>query len=320
MANIDRYLKAATRQNTRVTYQSAIRHFEEDWGGLLPATANNVAEYLAEYADKLAFSSLKTRVSALARWHQDQGFPDPTDSPLVKAVLKGIRAEHPHRPKQASPISIEQLQQLDEWFQQQLSCQRKNPSVYMQLLRNRALLYLGFWRAFRSEELCRIDVADIEFRHYGEMAIYLDRSKGDRRQIGKTYPVPALKALCPVAASRQWLDESGIVNGPMFRKIDRWGNLHAEAMHPNSLGKLIRKLFKSAGIAGFEVFTSHSLRRGFATWAASNGWDTKTLMAYVGWRDAQTALKYVESRDPFASMRALSGKSVTFDTTETLPE
>jgi hypothetical protein len=35
MPAIDRYLEAATRENTRRSYQSAIRHFEVDWGGFL---------------------------------------------------------------------------------------------------------------------------------------------------------------------------------------------------------------------------------------------------------------------------------------------
>ena len=47
MADIDRYLQAATRYHTRRSYQSAIRHFEQEWGGFLPASADSVARYLA---------------------------------------------------------------------------------------------------------------------------------------------------------------------------------------------------------------------------------------------------------------------------------
>jgi integrase len=45
--------------------------------------------------------------------------------------------------------------------------------------------------------------------------------------------------------------------------------------------------------------SGHSLRRGFANWATSNGWDLKTLMAYVGWKNVQSAMRYVEAADPF---------------------
>ncbi|WP_257983877.1 hypothetical protein [Ralstonia mannitolilytica] len=54
MADIDRYLQAATRDHTRRSYQSAIRHFEQEWGGFLPASADSVARYLAEHAQTLS--------------------------------------------------------------------------------------------------------------------------------------------------------------------------------------------------------------------------------------------------------------------------
>ena len=38
----------------------------------------------------------------------------------------------------------------------------------------------------------------------------------------------------------------------------------------------------------------HSLRRGFATWANSHGWDVKDLMEYVGWKDATSAMRYID--------------------------
>ncbi|AYK26714.1 hypothetical protein PA34_011325 [Pseudomonas aeruginosa] len=41
-------------------------------------------------------------------------------------------------------------------------------------------------------------------------------------------------------------------------------------------------MLQRAGIPA-ELYTSHSLRRGFA--ATANGWDIKALMTYVGWKD-----------------------------------
>ena len=74
MANsIDQYLNAAERENTRRSYASDIRHFEEEWGGFLPATIDSVARYLAEHAESLSLNTLKRRLAALSRWHQDQG-------------------------------------------------------------------------------------------------------------------------------------------------------------------------------------------------------------------------------------------------------
>jgi len=41
------------------------------------------------------------------------------------------------------------------------------------------------------------------------------------------------------------------------------------------------------------------LLRGFATWENTQGWDTKSLMECVGWKDVQSAMRYIEVPDPF---------------------
>ena len=107
MNTIDNYIHAATRDNTRQSYQSAIRHFETEWGGFLPATANSVAKYLVDYAGLLSINTLKQRLAALAQWHIEQGFPDPTKTPIVRKVIKGIQTLHPAQEKRAKPFQIE---------------------------------------------------------------------------------------------------------------------------------------------------------------------------------------------------------------------
>ena len=57
MNRVDRYLDAAERANTRKSYESALRHFEDAWKGFLPATAESVARYLSDYAVSLAINT-----------------------------------------------------------------------------------------------------------------------------------------------------------------------------------------------------------------------------------------------------------------------
>ena len=65
--------------------------------------------------------------------------------------------------------------------------------------------------------------------------MYLPRSKGDRENLGQTYQAPALLKLCPVQAYIDWITEAALVRGPVFRSIDRWGNLSEEGLHANSI-------------------------------------------------------------------------------------
>lgn len=119
MKDVGRYLQAGTRENTRRSYQSAIEHFEVTWGGFLPTTSDSIVRYLVDYADSLSLSTLKQRLAALAQWHITQGFPDPTKTPTVRQVLKGIRTLHPAQTKQAAPLQLRHLEQAVQWLNQE---------------------------------------------------------------------------------------------------------------------------------------------------------------------------------------------------------
>lgn len=301
MSDIDRYITAATRDNTRRSYRTAIEHFEVSFGGFLPATSDSVARYLASYAGVLSVNTLKLRLSALAQWHTSQGFVDPTKAPVVRQVLKGIRALHPAQEKQAEPLQLGDLQQVIESLDAQ-ACQAADVQDHGQVMRCRrdaALILLGFWRGFRSDELCRLQVEHVKAVSGAGITLYLPRSKSDREFTGRSFQTPALQRLCPVQAYLDWVECAALEHGPVFRSIDRWGNLGEEGLHANSVITLLRQAFERAGIKA-DAYSSHSLRRGFATWAQQNGWDLKSLMTYVGWKDMKSAMRYIES-SPFGA-------------------
>ncbi|OLF53369.1 recombinase, partial [Pseudomonas chlororaphis] len=164
MSELDRYLRAATRDNTRRSYRAAIEHFEVVWGGFLPATSDSVARYLAAYAGELSINTLKLRLSALAQWHNSQGFADPTKAPVVRQVFKGIRALHPAQEKQAEPLQLQDLERVVDWLEQEAVQARLDGDqpALLRARRDSALILLGFWRGFRSDELCRLRVEHVQ--------------------------------------------------------------------------------------------------------------------------------------------------------------
>ncbi|RML32851.1 Cointegrate resolution protein S [Pseudomonas syringae pv. atrofaciens] len=312
MNDVDRYIEAATRDNTRRSYRAAIEHFEVTWGGFLPATSESVARYLASHAGTLSVNTLKLRLSALAQWHISQGFVDPTKAPMVRKVIKGIRALHPAQEKQAEPLQLQDLEKVIAWLEieiREASAQHDQPRL-LRGRRDSALILLGFWRGFRSDELCRLQVQDVKAIADSGISLYLPRSKGDRDNLGRTYQTPALQRLCPVQAYIEWINCAALVRGPVFRAVDRWGNLKEEGLHANSVIPLLRQALQRAGIAA-EHYTSHSLRRGFASWAHSNGWDLKSLMSYVGWRDIKSAMRYIDAAPFLSPPEAGSGPKVS---------
>lgn len=313
MNKLDHYLDAATRDNTRQSYASAVRHFEVDWGGFLPATADSIARYLADYAETLATNTLRQRLAALAQWHIEQGFPDPTKAPVVRKVFRGIRALHPAQEKQARPLQLEQLEQAVQWLDAAADVAQAQRDHGMELrhLRNKSLLLLGFWRGFRGDELTRLAVEHVDVVPGEGMTCYFPRTKGDRQNKGTTLKTPALSRLCPVEAYLDWVHAAHLDAGPVYRGIDRWGHVSDTGLHIDSVAPLLRAILADAGIEAPELYSSHSLRRGFANWATSNAWDIKTLMEYVGWKNVQSAMRYVGAADPFGKRRIERGMATS---------
>lgn len=297
MSRVAEFLHASERENTRRSYASAVQHFEVEWGGMLPTSSETIASYLADHANTLSNNTLRHRLAALSRWHTDHGFADPTKATLIRQVLKGIRAIHPAPEKRALPFEIDQLQLVDVWIANAIAQAQvqNNRSLELQHVRNRAMVLLGFWRGFRSDELIRLKLENIKIAPGEGLTCYLDRSKTDRNFDGREFKCPALSRLCPVSALIAWKEISGLESGAVFRSINRWGHIGADALSANSLIPLLRSLFENAGLTSAQQYSSHSLRRGFAGWARSSGWDLKDLMEYVGWRDIKSAMRYLET-------------------------
>jgi hypothetical protein len=85
------FLAAATSDNTRRAYRSAIKHYL-DWGGMQPADEPAIVRYLVRYADALKPRTRALRLTALSQWHLHQGFADPTATPAVRKTWQESRA------------------------------------------------------------------------------------------------------------------------------------------------------------------------------------------------------------------------------------
>jgi integrase len=310
VSSVDKYLDLAERPNTQRAYAATVRHFELEWRGLLPATPESIAQYLAHYAGTQAVSTLEARLAGLARWHQDHGFMDPTKATMVRQVLKGIRAAHNAPKKQARPVAFDVLKRVSDWLEYEIERARGSDDLRPVLLRrtrDQAILRLGFWRGFRSDELCSLSFEHVQVDPGVSIKCFIPRTKSDRAAIGQTFQCPALSRLCPVEAFTTWQAVSGLGTGPVFRRVDRWGHLGSDAMARGSVVPWLRTLLADAGIEDSALYTSHSLRRGFANWARDSGWDLKALMDYVGWRDPDSALRYLDNDQASVAKRFQDG-------------
>lgn len=74
----------------------------------------------------------------------------------------------------------------------------------------------------------------------------------------------------PVVALKRWIEESRIESGPLFRRIDQWGNIDRRALTPQSVNLILKSRCKLAGLDA-EIFSAHGLRSGYLTEAANRG-------------------------------------------------
>ena len=284
-------IEHSVSDSTRVAYASDLKHFAK-WGGVLPATPEMVAAYIAAYAGTLSVATITRRVATLSKAHQAMVGNNPCQSALVKATLQGLRRKHGTAQKQAKALTREDLfAMLDH-----LGDSMKNS-------RDRALLLLGFAGGFRRSEVVGLDVADIEHVRQG-IIITLRHSKTDQEGAGRKIGIPHGRTRhCPVAAVTDWLTRSGITEGAIFRPINRHGQLQPERLSGDAVSEVIRERLAAAGHdpAGY---SGHSLRAGFATSAAQAGASTLKIRAQTGHASDAMLSRYIRDGELFVGNAA----------------
>lgn len=283
------FLAAATSDNTRRTYRSAIRHFQA-WGGALPADESTVIRYLLAYADSLNARTLALRLTALSQWHVYQAFADPASTPTVRKTLAGIARLHGKPKKKAKALPLEDLEVIVGKLQ---------ALGNTKALRDSALLQLGFFGGFRRSELVGLRLEDVAWEPQG-LVITLPRSKTDQLGEGIVKAIPFGDGVCcPATALRAWLDAAHIRTGPLLRTVNQWGHVSMNALHASSINTILASCARLAGLGYVPDLSSHSLRRGMATSAHRAGADFQAIKRQGGWRHDGTVHGYIEEAGRF---------------------
>lgn len=285
------YWLQATAQNTRRSYQSAIRQYEKQ-GGRLPANEQDILHYLSQNAKRLNPRSLNLHLTALSHWHSYQQLPDPTQGIRVRKLLVGIHRTHGRPQKKAAALLPEHIRQITQSIENQLTQLTK--------FRNKALILTAYLGALRRSELAGLQIEDLEFQTEG-LIINIRRSKTDQQARGIVKAIVRNQSahLCAVTALEAWLEAGNIKSGYVFRSINRWGQIKPNALSTDGINLLIKSISKKAKIPIADRISSHSLRRGFATSAARAGANFSEIKRQGGWRNDQTVHGYIEEAGLF---------------------
>ena len=289
--SVDELVRQSIAPNTRIAYDSDLRHFTA-WGGTLPASSAMIASYIAAHAGMLAVATITRRVATLSKAHQAMGEQNPCQAALVKATLRGLRRKQGTAQKQAKPLLKEELFAILDPM-----------GNSMKDVRDRALLLLGFAGGFRRSELVGLDVADIEIVRQG-IIITLRHSKTDQDGAGRKVGIPQGRTQhCPVVAVTAWLTRSNVTQGPVFCPVTRYGHLQPVRLSGEGVSEVIRERLAAIGIDS-NGYSGHSLRAGFATSAAQAGVSTLKIRAQTGHASDAMLSRYVRDGELFVGNAA----------------
>jgi integrase len=318
--------EAAVAINTRRAYRSDWESFV-GWAMSrdfvpLPAAADTVARYLRWLVDRprqqitetysraggtivkrtraqkgAATSTVARHLVSIGKAHVTAGYPDPTATVYVQTIWRGLRRKRGVKktPKEAlrRDTFLKVLPPIvDE------SAPRASRLL---ALRNRALLLVAFSGAFRRSEVADLDVEHIERDDHG-IAISLPHSK--RNQEGEfevvLIPFATDTDACAVQAIEAWCAAAGVVDGPVFRSVDRHGNVKGRIQ-----GALVASVVKDCIAAAKKIdptlqlldpakFAAHSLRSGWISSAARAGHAERDMMAHSRHANVQIFRGYVQ--------------------------
>ena len=181
-----------------------------------PADPETIARYLkARDAAGAKPATLARRVASIARAHAMLGIAErPTSTPIVRDTLKAARRRRGTDQRQAAPVRFgDALDAETGGFT--LSALLAAASPDLPGLRDAALLSLGYDAGLRVSELVTVAVAHIEPHRDGSGTLLIPSSKTDQEKRG------AYAWLSPDTMRRvgRWLEDSGISEGPVFRRI-----------------------------------------------------------------------------------------------------
>lgn len=285
------YVEGSLSESTRRAYLSDLRHFEL-WGGKIPSSDRNMAEYLAACAEHLSVSTISRRLASISKAHDARSLPNPARSELVKATIRGIRRTHGVAQRQAKPLLKDDLFAV-------LAAMGNRPKDR----RDRALLLLGFAGGFRRSELVAIDCKDLEEVRHG-LVVHLRASKTDQERQGRRVGIPHGRTRwCPVAALDDWLTLLAAEGGPVFRRIDRHGRNLKGRLSGEAVSLVVKERVAAIGLEP-ALYSGHSLRAGLATSAAQAGVSSWKIRQQTGHASDAMLARYIRDGELFVNNAA----------------
>ena len=289
LAHASKLALNACSENTKRHYNHAWKSFTlwcQRYGApAMPSSPQVVSIYLAEMSQSVSHATLKVHLAAIRAAHYICRQQNPTSSPTVRAMMRGIGRTNGKIVIGKKPLMADDIVRVVTIMRQ--------AGVSPTLDRDLALLTLGFASALRGGELVSLRSDCIEFIP-GGVTILIPRSKTDPYGGGHRVGVGegASATTCPVRTLRTWMEHLPPDHSPLFPKIMKNGKLASVPLHREHLNRVVKR---SAVLLGYDPseYGTHSLRAGFVTTAYETDFTDSAIMMQTRHRSLENLRKYI---------------------------
>lgn len=193
----------------------------------LPTSSDTVTAFLAQSGAGRA--AVGRYLAAIDHKHRQHGLVPPRRDPGLRAVLRPVenKAARTNRRRPPAPAQLQSLAQ---------SC-----SGDLAGRRDRALLLLASAGLERAA-LVGLQAEQLRFIEPGVTCVVAGAESTRQIEIARSAAVTS----CPVRALEDWLRVSATRYGPVFRKVNRWGQLEYAALGTDAIRLILAR--RAAGL------------------------------------------------------------------------
>lgn len=274
--------KGAFAENTERARKSDWKIFEswcDDQEKIsLPSSTETLVSFIDFQSKIKKVASVKRYLTTIATAHKVAGFKNPVQNEFIRLSVRRMSRKNGTRQKQAKGFN---------WPQIHLALKTLDDSP--RSLLDKTLVCISYDTLCRRSETVAIRVEDISFSDDGSATVNIIRSKTDQTGEG------VMKYLSPTSVDclNQWLAFAKIIEGPIFRGLNRWHHVLPGPLSGEGVSRSLKRVAQQSGL-DIENISGHSTRVGACQDLVSAGIDMPAIMQAGGWKNPERIARYSE--------------------------
>ncbi|MBW3696280.1 hypothetical protein EK599_11260 [Vibrio sp. T187] len=240
---------------------------------VLPASITAVRRFLELESAQRKYSSLKRYTATLSLVHTVLGLPNPINHRQIKFTLSQLQAKKAGDAKQTNAFTLKHLKELNGLLANSKSSKD---------IRDIAIYNVMFECVLKRSELKGLVFEDLEFDGIS-VSINIGRDKYQLSEDTSSF-------------LNRWIELIALQTGPVFRSIDRHGNISNNVLNDSSIYRILRSASTLLDLPEHLKFSGQSLRVGAVKELSRQGMKVKEIQDYGRWLSPAMPAQYVGYR------------------------